>query len=242
VVNSKGEAVTRFQIQGEPAQHPNGEFQICAAGGREERFAFLAKGFASTVRKVNVAASGATALGNIVLTKGRRVYGRIVDARTHTPVAGALVDVTEETLAEEYQATLDEQWEAVRSKADGTFVLAHVEEGAPTLIVTHDRYVQTWLSLGAGEQRVDVKLDPGASVRGRIEGLKLDCVGVRVVRADGGISREVRVQNNTYEVVGLTEGKYFVTLWDRSVRTIHPLRDPVAVDVPRHGSVSLDLK
>ena len=243
-MNAKGIALTRFQIDGDPAEHPNGEFQICTAGDREERFVFSADGLASTMRKVKVAASGATALGDVVMTPGRRVYGRVLDARTRAPIAGALVDITEKTLADKYEATLDEQWGAVRSKSDGSFELAHVEDDAPTLIVTHDRYLQSWSLLGQGEQSLEVALDPGGSLRGRVQGIKVARVGVVVVRDDGAIFKEVNVEKKgTYEVVGLTEGKYFVTLWDRSgPRTIHPLRDAVAVVVPKNGAVVLNLK
>lgn len=241
VVTETGQAVTRFRLNGEWVQHARGAFEVCS-DEEPARLIFVADGFASTMRSERVGRSATTVLGEVVLRTGRRISGRIKDVRTNAPVAGALVDVSEKTVEERYHARLDEAWGAVRSNADGSFVLSHVEEEGATLIIAHDRFLQKWVPLSARHARLEIALDPGATIRGRVQRSTARALRVRVVRSDGALSKEVGVQRGGYQANGLPAGEYIVTLWDRSEpRSTHPQLGPIRIQVPDHGTVFLDL-
>lgn len=241
VVTEGGHAVRRYWLNGELVEHPDGSFQVPLGRSGRERLVFVAEGFASTLRLVD--AHGGVSLGEVVLTRGHEIRGLVRNAVTGSPIADALIDVSEKSTAEEYEAALSKEWGAVLSAADGTFVL-RVETPAPTLIVTHQRYVQKWVSLERhGQGPLDVAMNPGSTLKGTTSKPELDCAEVRLVRKDGGISRETAIQKGMYELFGIPAGSYFLTVWDtRGPRTGHPVLGPYALEIPGRGTVTHDLR
>ncbi len=114
----------------------------------------------------------------IVLTKGSRVLGRIVDERGR-PVAGALVRLQPENALDgdlgaavrSARASVGPQPFA-HSKADGTFVLERAHDGAHQLSVARDTFAprvhRGVRTHGGIEENVgDLVLTKGVTVRGR---------------------------------------------------------------------------
>jgi protocatechuate 3,4-dioxygenase beta subunit len=96
----------------------------------------------------------------LVLAPAKAVNGRLLDATTRKPVAGAVVDVT---------AGRRRLW--TRSGADGTFTVRPAPAGDWRLAVSAPRYVRTNRSIARaqlGEKPVEVFLREGATITGRV--------------------------------------------------------------------------
>lgn len=103
------------------------------------------------------------------------VKGRVVDAKSGEPIAGAIVwaRTQQDPNMGYYQEPEGDPSDAVRSAADGTFEVQQLGEGQWELHVRHPRRPRAQplkLELGASEQKADVKLTmlPGATVKGRL--------------------------------------------------------------------------
>ncbi len=127
----------------------------------------------------------------LTLTKGARVLGRVVDERGR-PVAGALVRLLPDgALDGDLGAALRSARASVgsqplaQSKADGTFVLERVHDGAHQISVARAGFAPRILrgvNVGGADAQVgDLALATGASIRGR-------------ALADGAVDRRVVVQ------------------------------------------------
>ncbi len=165
---------------------------------------------------------------------GHEVSGT-VSALDGTPVAGAIVGL----------APVGRRWggSETHSGADGTFVVPGLRNGSYELWAEAAGFAPA-----AGDRRVeiadepvhglDVRLDPGAAVYGRITGIEPERFGGVRVHAEGaergGFDSQVVDSNGTYRIEHLAPGTYDVVaeLADsgRSARTSVVL-DPGANDV-----------
>lgn len=139
------------------------------------------------------------------LVRARRVTGRITDDGG-LPVEGAYVALAE---SDEREAESD---------ADGAFVLDGVPLGAQTLAVTSKRHIGTTASVPAGEsdERVDVVLRRGVSVRGHVilangEPVENAQVHADTAASDGEFRIAVTDANGAFTIEGLIPARYELT-------------------------------
>ncbi len=136
LVNTDGKPITTFELLHKPVDAPDGKFTV-PLDTRVTTLAFDAPGYAQLMRQVKLN-TGDNALGEVVMQRGRAVSGVVRDARTKTPIAGALVDVGVEP-AEQF--FLAEKNGAVKADGQGRYVLPAVDSSSGYIFVTAPRYV-----------------------------------------------------------------------------------------------------
>jgi protocatechuate 3,4-dioxygenase beta subunit len=214
VVREDGSPVPRFTVNGRPFEAPDGTFHLPLPPGapvRREplRLVFAAPGLAAEERKVELQPGAPHALGDVVLSAGRALSGRVVDGAGR-PVRDALVDVG---AAEDVGAPfgLSENAGAARTGADGRFRLPNVARQGLGVYVSHPDYRPLARALGASEDGLTLQLARG----GRVEGRLLDRDGkplegyVHLTRLDAEEEqpRYGRAEGD-FEVGGLAPGRY----------------------------------
>ncbi|NTX53236.1 carboxypeptidase regulatory-like domain-containing protein [Myxococcus sp. CA039A] len=249
LVREDGTPVTRFQLWDGTVTNARGEFFRGPLTGGKLTLHFSAPGFAKLSLTVEVVEGQSLDLGAVVLHQGRPLRGRVTDAATGRPVAGALVDVgdvPEDAEGWERQARPNEEAGAARTRQDGTFTLPHVMERPYALVVTHASYSQKRLLLGAGQDEVAVALDAGATLRGTVSGLKTGDATVVLSGAASGFRREVRVVSGRFEQGSVPPGTYLVAVQPHVHEEEEPASRPVFmarhVQVPATGTVTVDFE
>jgi len=120
----------------------------------------------------------------VALETGRAIMGRVVDAASGAPIAGARVSCTEEALSAAPRVA--------QTGADGTFLVEPVLERSHYVNVRADGYVpRLGLAVTGGDPELVVTLHRGATIRGRVvdargfpvQGAQIEVLGVDV---DGG--------------------------------------------------------
>jgi len=246
LVREDGTPITRFQLWDATITHPQGEFFQRTYDGEEVTLRFHATGFARLSLTVSLTKGQSLDLGAVVLHPGRQVRGRVTDAATGRPVAGALVgmgDVPEDAEGWVRETRLDEEMGAVRTRQDGTFILPHVMERPYALTVTHASYSQKRLMLGAEQDEVAVALDAGALMRGTVTGLKNETATVVLSAEASGFRREVPVLSGRFEQGGLPPGAYVVAVSvdvAEEEEALPPVFVAQRVQVPDTGTVTVD--
>jgi protocatechuate 3,4-dioxygenase beta subunit len=148
LIGPDGAPITRFRQDGQDRVDPGGVFTSDIGGAGTLKLALSAKGLVPIARELQVRAGQDVDLGEVRMTPGRRVAGRVVDARTNKPIIGVRI-------------AIEDHPEKVRSLMEGAFVLPHVDVGPRTLFVESDSYRPWRTELGAGD--VDgllIRLEP----------------------------------------------------------------------------------
>ncbi|HEY3447265.1 MAG TPA: carboxypeptidase regulatory-like domain-containing protein [Myxococcales bacterium] len=244
VVQETGTPITHFKIERNDYRDPQGAFEIPLEWASNGTLLFEADGFAATERKVEAEAGDKqdVDLGDVVLGKGRTLTGKVLDARTNAPLAGALVDVGATELLTESNVRLSTGHGAVVSRADGTFTLPHVEPVAMGIFATFEGYRPAAQPLGASETSLTIRLSPGTVVKGTVT----DAAGKPAARAwasahgPQGASFENLVEKGAYRLVGLPPGRFVVRVRSYSSDEVAFL--PQTIDVPESGEVQVDFK
>ena len=148
-----------------------GRFRIELQHAGNVRFGVRAPGFASSERTIPQGDAVATDLGDVVLTPGIVLRGRVVDS-AHAPVAGARVtrlDVDARPAI--VLGSADAEASAV-TDADGAFALADLAPGAWSLLVAADGHPDEMergvAEIGRAPAVVEIVLDDGLEIRGRV--------------------------------------------------------------------------
>jgi len=118
-----------------------------------------APGLASTMLRFDLPAGEEFILGNVVLTPGRSVRGRVVDSAGH-PVAGAVARLGVAGWGTDALATSDDS---------GRLDLPQVSSGDILLSISHLGLQTEDLRLPASRDEFEVRLSPGATVVVRVE-------------------------------------------------------------------------
>ncbi len=241
VVRADGTPVTRFNVNGIEVKDSRGAFTHPIGQSGKATLVFNAPRLASTIRELQVEKGVDIELGEVVLDAGRTIRGKVVDMATGRPLSGAVVDVSHEPLDSESIIFVSERQGAVRTRADGTFILSNVEERPFTLVAAHPEYMQGQMALGPQQTEVTVALDVGATLRGTVRTGAKGSTSVLVQAQNGSFQRVARIFEGAYELRGLPSGSYIVRVLGiarEGAHTIHPQR----VELPARGVVTLDLE
>ncbi len=236
VVQKSGEPVTHFQIEGHSVEDPAGVFEVPLAGLPTTVLRIDAEGLAPTWRKLAPPVGSDVNLGDVILARGRQVSGRVLDARTGSPVSGAAVDLG----AIEKLGRHERTWMrgSVKTGSDGAFTLPAVDADPVVLLVEHEGYCLFEGALGADESTVTVRLERGATVRGAVERRDSSVAA----RSEKGFNY-THASDGRYRFKTLPSGK--TTFWTNrgAVRVVDvPASGAVQVDLARRGGVHLVLR
>jgi hypothetical protein len=146
----------------------------------------------------------------VVLGEGGSVHGRVVDARTHDPIARAQVVVS--GLASE--SVLPSQSSTV-TEVDGGFELVGITPGRVSIEVTafdHDGRVVSGVEIEAGERRgpIDVELNPVAE--GQRPKTEITGIGVQITPSGDAIVISGVVPGGGAEAAGIKRGDAIVAV------------------------------
>ncbi len=158
-------------IRSQSITDANGNFHIVARSASNSRMSVRAIGFAPHARTIPLRAESEIDLGDIVLENGIVIGGRVLDF-ARAPVAGARV----RRLAADAgpAAVLGESKDGVVAvtAADGTFTLSDLAPGPWALLVKSDdrpdKLVRGTVDAGGETLGLEIVLDEGAEIRGRI--------------------------------------------------------------------------
>ncbi|AKF84554.1 hypothetical protein MFUL124B02_00795 [Myxococcus fulvus 124B02] len=219
LVREDGTPVTRFTVDDVFFRDANGAFQVSMEQPGAAWLTIEAPGLTRVVRQVEVPRGQDLDLGDVVLKAGRRLRGRVLDARTSAPVVGLEVEVNPPsavTPRDEGSEDLDEgrpSLASVITRADGTFEFPPLEAGPLVLTLTHPDYLPRTEQVGDGSAPLELRVSSGARLEGTVkdrEGRPVD-TDVQVVNLlTPEDSVEVERGNGTFRVSGLPPGEYAV--------------------------------
>jgi protocatechuate 3,4-dioxygenase beta subunit len=231
VVDEAGRPLASFSINDKRFDAPDGKFELPVGEEQTKYFFFVsASGYAQTGR--NVTLSGPrTDVGEIAMSRGRPVSGRVIAAGTGSPVAGALVDVAESRLFEGELAEprLSERNGAVRTDSQGRYQLPAVRAEVDLIVATAQGYVAAKKPLTADQTQVELVLTQGTTLK------------VTVLDKDGK-PLEAMVSARNHE--GRMVMSHDTNLHPKTVRTLSPGKWLVSALArgTRVGSAQLELK
>ncbi|HYO51210.1 MAG TPA: carboxypeptidase-like regulatory domain-containing protein [Archangium sp.] len=225
VVREDGRPITSFWVRGTRVNHPEGRFSVPV---QEERVGFYAPGFSEAHRDVKVRGGEVIELGDVVLAEGRTVRGRVLEAGTSAPVAGARVG--------------GGGWlgPAVLTLSDGSFTGRVV--GKWWMSVSHPDYPPMRMTLEEGQEEVTVVLEPGARLEGRIApaGVPVRSGTVQLRSEQGAVLATTGFWEGRYSLRALPAGRYLVQVVARSDEGPAPLFPLRRVELAAGGRVTLD--
>jgi protocatechuate 3,4-dioxygenase beta subunit len=237
LVGPEGSPIERFEVNNRLVSDKRGAFSSPIQETGTQEFFFDAPDMARTTRTVKVQAGVDVDLGEVRMDPGRRVEGRVLDAETGAPVAGArllLSGVPQEGLERSPRVSIDTE-----TQEDGSFELPHLEARPFELEVTRSGYRPARAALGSSNASVTVRLDPGASVEVSVrdsQGRPLTA-RVRFAREEDDSGESLHVIKGSGVQRGLELGAYWVQVHDagESQGVFLPQR----VNIPEHGHVTL---
>jgi protocatechuate 3,4-dioxygenase beta subunit len=152
-----GAPLPAFGLNGVDLTDPGGAFAEPFEDSGMKYLSFRAPGMAPVLRVVETRAGVDVDLGEVRMSPGRRVSGRVLDARTSEPLS-AWAFATSAALPPEKLYHYDG---GKYGRADGRFELPQVEDGPVTLFVGAHGYLTHRQPLGRGdEDGLTVRLTP----------------------------------------------------------------------------------
>jgi len=236
LVGPAGAPIQRFELNKRFMSDARGAFSTPIQETGTQHLFFEAPGMAQVTRLVTVQEGVEVELGEVRMDPGRRVEGRVVDAETGAPLAGAelmLMDRAHERREGLLQGRL-----VAETREDGTFELPHVEARPLELEVNHASYRTGHVALGTANVSMTVRLDQGAAVEVSVrdsEGRPLDA-DVRFIRESDARWENLVVLKGSGTRRGLEPGVYLVQArtGDAPVGFL-----PQRVSIPDQGQVTL---
>lgn len=221
----------------------DGTFSLDGLRPGAQRLVARHPGLGEAVRDVDLALGRNRV--DLVLVSGHEISGRVVDG-TGSPVAGA---VLETRVIADHGARYG-QPRVARSDGDGTFRLTGVADGRYELSARAAGQGRSSLEIevaGADVGGLRIELAPGATIRGRIQGLELDELASTQVAAHamtealGGVVDH----RGELEIVGVAAGQWLVIATTRDGRTrtaqieVPPGAAEAGVDLDFAGGLTL---
>ncbi|WP_146209887.1 carboxypeptidase-like regulatory domain-containing protein [Vitiosangium sp. GDMCC 1.1324] len=226
VVREDGHPITLFEISHQQLRHPEGRFSVQAWGSGEQTLYFRAPGFSTRSLQVQLREGKDLELGDVVLKDLPGVSGRVLEAGTSAPIAGARVEVG---------------GRVAPTQRDGSFTVEGVPERA-LLTVTHPDYASVQVPIREDSREVSVVLEPGARLEGRIslEGVPVQSGSVYLRSEQGGVVATTGFWEGHYALSALASGRFVVQVVapsDEGPAPMFPLRQ---VELTPGGKVTLD--
>jgi 5-hydroxyisourate hydrolase-like protein (transthyretin family) len=237
LVGPEGAPIPRFEVNSRLVSDARGAFSAPIGETGTQEFSFEAPGMARATRSVEVQAGVDLDVGEVRMDPGRRVEGRVLDAETGAPVAGAgllLLELPQKGPAFSSRVSLN-----VETQEDGTFELPHLEARSFELEVTRSGYRPARAALGSSNASVTVRLDPGAWVEVSVrdsQGRPLTAQ-VRFAREEDDSGESLLVFKGSGIQRGLEPGAYRVQV--RDAGESRGLFLPQRVNIPERGKVTL---
>ncbi|HYH96617.1 carboxypeptidase-like regulatory domain-containing protein [Hyalangium sp.] len=237
LVGPEGAPLPRFEVNGRLVSDARGAFSAPIWETGTQEFSFEAPGMARATRSVEVQAEVDLDLGEVRMDPGRRVEGRVLDAETGAPVAGAslqVFDVSPDGPELSQRVGLDAE-----TQEDGTFELPHLEARPFELEATRSGYRPARAALGSSNASVTVRLDPGAWVEVSVrdsQGRPLTAQ-VRFAREEDDSGENLLVYKGSGVQRGLEPGAYRVQVHDAG--EARGLFLAQRVNIPERGKVTL---
>ncbi|HSP13661.1 MAG TPA: carboxypeptidase regulatory-like domain-containing protein [Thermoanaerobaculia bacterium] len=179
---------------------PDGQFEQSVGAGELE-LKISAPGYTTATRTILIAEGKAPTPLNVTLLKGRKISGRVV-SKEGKPIA-------------EVSVAAQQEFDGSASDEDGEFVLDSAPVDAIELSFYKQGYVNATKSIAAGtaDQRMEITLDSGLKVTGRV----VDKTGAPVEEAQVNASSSEGFGNTTtdksgaFTISGLSSGTYSFT-------------------------------
>jgi len=192
------------------------------------------------------------------------ISGRVMDAESGDPVAGAMVSVVRSTDPHTVEDIIKSgRWGDVTdsSDSDGFYKLDEVQEGDFYITVRHEEYSYDLrpLTLGEGENKsgVDFSLKPGLALNGRAilreTGSPPSRLFIHLVNQDNiAVSNEFASvsTDGSFSIGGLRAGSYVMDAYPQGAAPIYrkiclvsaDAASPVELEFPKGGTLSLEVK
>ncbi|WPB72720.1 carboxypeptidase regulatory-like domain-containing protein [Archangium violaceum] len=234
VVREDGKPIPSFQINRKVVSHPEGRFSLPVVSSPWD---FEAPGFSPVSRSVPLQGDEELDLGDVVLVADRTVRGRVLEAGTSAPIAGAWVEV-----ASPERSSSARVEPATYTLPDGSFTVEGVKAGRKTVRVSHPDWLPARVVLAEAQREVTVELEPGATLEGRVEsaGAPVRSGVVRLRSEQGEVLTTLGFGEGRYSVRAIPAGRYLVQVEGQSEQGVVP-RFPVRqVTLSRGDTVTLD--
>ncbi|HZH16239.1 MAG TPA: carboxypeptidase regulatory-like domain-containing protein [Archangium sp.] len=237
VVREDGGPITSFRINLEPVSHPEGRFSLPMVGNGRT-WVFDAPGFSQFRQRVASPEDEDLELDDVVLVEDRTVRGRVLEAGTSAPIAGAWVQVSP---SKGYSPGSGAEQSAY-TLPDGSFTVEGVKAGEGVLRVVHPDWPPVRTVLAAGQREVMVVLEPGATLEGRIElaGTPVRSGVVRLRSEQGEVLTSLGFWEGRYSLRAVPAGRYLLHVVAYSEEGPAPLFPVRQVALSRGDRVTLD--
>ncbi|OJT17711.1 hypothetical protein BO221_44970 [Archangium sp. Cb G35] len=235
VVSEDGKPIPSFRVNREVVSHPEGRFSLPLTYNGS--WGFDAPGFSRVQRMVSRQGDEELDLGDVVLVEDQTVRGRVLEAGTSAPIAGAWVEVVSQERLPGARAE-----STTNSLPDGSFTVEGVKAGRKTVRVSHPDWPLAQVVLAEEQWEVTVELEPGATLEGRVEsaGAPVQSGLVRLRSEQGEVLTTLGFGEGRYSVRAIPAGRYLVQVEGQSEKGA-ALRFPVPqVTLSRGDKVTLD--
>ncbi|HVR38558.1 MAG TPA: carboxypeptidase regulatory-like domain-containing protein [Thermoanaerobaculia bacterium] len=231
---------------------PDGRFLLLTSDEDDVALKARKKGLpSSTPSSVKIAAGERKSGVVITIPRGLEVAGRVVD-HDGRPLSGVTVSAAESTGGMRGMfffrpgAMSGDDEDVVRSASDGTFAI-RLTEGTYDLSFKREGFAMKAVRahrVASGVKPIEVVLEPGVEITGRVTRGGAPLEGVMVMMPMGGSSSSNTTgPDGTFRIADLTPGTVMVTFMkpDDFVQEMRnftaPARD-VVIDLPRGGRMS----
>jgi hypothetical protein len=240
IVKAGGVPVTRFEIERKTISDPAGAFDLPLSnlwqfsGSSESKSRLIhvhAAGFAVAMRAVRADALEDIDLGEIAMSQGRTLTGRVIDASTKAALPGVAISVR---AADDANAI----WTPRRptsafSDGQGNFAVTDAPDGEIVVGAWLEGYVP-WNSSTGPASPLTIALSSGGRIVGSIRAKSGEPIGglrISAARQDGEGAGDSAVAgaDGAFEITGLAPGGYEVRVY--SSRPFTPVNVDV-LDVP----------
>jgi protocatechuate 3,4-dioxygenase beta subunit len=225
-VHPDGTPVALYDLNGRTIDDPGGAFD---QGGRDALILDFTLDGVTTRRTVEVKPGEVVELPDVVLGASRTVQGRVVDALTRAPLAGASVHLP--------------QAEPVVTQADGRFAL-RAELGPVTVEAERDGHVSAEQPVPPEQSEVEVALMPEGAIEGTVKDAQgrpfsqqLKAWAFRETPAHEASQDHASEQvgaDGRFRLVGLAPGSYAVRVAGPTSPAISPVQVTVAAGATAH--------
>lgn len=245
VINEAGAPITDFLADMMPVKSADGVFRQAVEWGFESPLMISAEGYAPRQIPVEVQPERELDLGDIVLTRGRTLRGRVVDADTGAPLPGARV--MQDPGAGPQGLAMEARYrkEGVITNGAGVFVLENAPAGDVLVAALHPDYPLKLETLSGGASEPTIRLPRGAKVEGRIltsDGQGLSADGIALNVATWEYDRRPANDRGEFSFDALGPGTWRFSVGGRNGAAPERPFDAVEVTVPDRGRIQVELR